>query len=215
MKHMVYSVVIMSVLLCSSLAFAQYEEDPYIEGYVGANISMPMGYLKNDLMPDSLNATGKIGLDFGAGYYVKSKLIIGLYMTIGNMGTKEVELNHRAYELGSYAKYLISDITEASVSPYVKLSAGINFSKMATRVDGETGPILRELSLGPTLGTSFALGVHFKTNDYGAIFVEAAYSYDLTSGVSGEYKGKDYEWGDNNQYLLLKAGVAFNIGPKE
>jgi hypothetical protein len=33
--------------------------------------------------------------------------------------------------------------------------------------------------------------------------------------VTGDFKGEDYEWGDNNQYVLIKAGVAFNIGQSE
>ena len=69
MKRLIQWAVILSVIVCFSPAFAQYEEDPYIEGYVGGNFTLPMGYMKNDLIPDSLNATSGIGLDAGAGYY--------------------------------------------------------------------------------------------------------------------------------------------------
>lgn len=215
MKRVIQSVVILSVLLCSSLAFAQYEDEPYIEGYVGANYTLPMGYLKNDLIPDSLNAKAGIGLDLGAGYHVKNNLVVGLYFNLRNMATEGLDLNHRVYEAGTYGKYFFSDLSESSFSPYLKVMAGLNFSKLVTVVQDESGPSFRELSLSPTLGTGAALGIHYKTNEYGAIFLEAGLNYDFTDKVSGEFKGIDYEWGDNNQYLSIKAGVLFGIGRKE
>ncbi len=215
MKRVIQSVVILTVLLCSSLAFAQYEDESYIEGYVGANYTLPMGYLKNDLIPDSLNAEAGVGFDIGAGYYVKSNMVVGLYFNLRNLTAQELDLNHRVYEFGTYGKYYFFDLSEGSFSPYLKVTAGLNFSKLVTIVEGETGPAFRELSLDPTIGTGAALGIYYKTNEYGSLFLEAAYNYDFTDGVAGEFKGIDYEWKENNQYLMLKVGVQFNIGPKE
>jgi hypothetical protein len=214
-KQVVQAIVMMSLLICSMPALAQYEEEPYIEGYVAVNYTLPMGHLKNDLVPDSLNATGKIGFDIGLGYYVKPKLVVGLYYSNRNMGTEELDLNHRVYEVGSYGKFFFFDLTEASFSPYVRLSAGLNFSKMVTKVEGEIEPLFRELSLSPSLGAGIGLGIHYKTNEFGAFFAEASYNQDFTKSVNGEYRGVDYDWGDDNNYLLIKAGVSFNIGPKE
>lgn len=215
MKRVIQSVIVIGMLLSTSLAFGQYDDDPYMEGYVGANYTLPMGYMKNDLMPDSLNAVGNLGFDIGIGYYVNPRLSVGLCFNLRNMKTDELELNHRVYEIGPYARFFLSNISETSFSPYAKASAGLNFSKLVQRVDGESGPTYRELSLEPTLGVGLGLGVYLKTNDYGAVYLEGTYHYDFTNGITGEFRGMDYEWGDNNQYLLVKAGVAFNIGPRE
>jgi len=215
MKRVIQSVVVMGMLLSASLAFGQYGEDPYMEGYVGANYTLPMGYMKNDLMPDSLNASGNLGFDLGLGYYVNPKLSVGLYFNLRNMNTEGLDLSHHVYEVGTYGRYFLSNISETSFSPYARLSAGVNFSKLVTRVEGEGGPSFRELSMEPTLGLGFGLGMYLKTNDYGAVYIEGIYNYDFTSGIVGEFKGVDYVWGDNNQYLSIKAGIAYNIGPKE
>lgn len=215
MRRVIQSVIIVSLLLLSSLAYAQYEEDPYIEGYVGGNFSMPMGHLKNDVVPDSLNATNGFGLDIGIGYYLKPNLITGLYFNVRNMGADEIDLNHRMFEFGAYGKYLIGDFAEKNLVPYFRLSAGLNFSKLATKVEGESGPIFRELSYDPTLGTELALGAHYKTNDFGGIFAEAAFHFDMTDGATGEYKGINYEWGGNDMFVMFRLGILFNVGPKE
>jgi hypothetical protein len=215
MKRVIQWAVILSVIVCFSPAFAQYEEEAYIEGYVGGNFTLPMGYMKNDLIPDSINATGGIGLDVGAGYYFNSNMIIGLYYNLRNMGTENIDLNHRVYEVGAYGKYLFSDISEVNLSPYAKFSAGLNFSKLVTRIESESGPQYRELSYAPTMAAGLAIGVHYKTNEYGAIYFEGAFNFDFTDGVKGDHKGVDYSWEDNNTYLVFKVGVLFNIGPRE
>jgi hypothetical protein len=33
--------------------------------------------------------------------------------------------------------------------------------------------------------------------------------------VTGEFEDIDYSWAKNNAYLLIKAGIVFNIGPRE
>ena len=131
------------------------------------------------------------------------------------MDTEEIELNHRVYEIGTYGRFFLSNISDVSYSPYARISAGLNFSKLVTRVEDDAGPLFRELSMDPTLGIGFGLGMHVKTNSYGAIYVEATYNYDFTSGIVGKFKGNEYVWGDNNQYLIIKAGIAFNIGPRD
>jgi hypothetical protein len=216
MKRVIQSVIIASLVLSSTLALAQYEEESYIEGFVGANYSLPMGYIKNDLEPDSLNATGGIGFDIGIGYYLKPKLVTGFYFNARNMGSKEFELSHRVFEVGLYGKFFVMDASESSFAPYLRFTAGLNFSKLVAEVMDENNlPTYRELSHKPTLGTGVNVGIHYKTNDYGALFVELGFHYDFTDGISGEFHGVDYAWGSNNQFLLVKVGVMFNIGPKE
>ena len=95
------------------------------------------------------------------------------------------------------------------------MSAGLAFNKLASAVSDHGQPVLRELSYKPALGTEVGLGIHYRTNSYGAVYGEAAYRFDLMSGVKGKFQSVDYAWGDNNGYLELKAGVLFNIGPKE
>jgi len=34
-------------------------------------------------------------------------------------------------------------------------------------------------------------------------------------GVKGKFQSVNYTWDENNKYILLKAGVLFNIGRKE
>lgn len=203
------------MFLLSSLAMAQYEDDPYIEGFIGGNISLPSGYIKSDLSPDSLNATSGLGLNLGFGYYVNSQTIAGLYFSARNMGTDGLDMNHRIFEVGAYGKYLFMDLTETSFSPYLKLSAGAVFSKLATKVSDDNSTVLRELTYSPALGIDLALGIHYKTNSFGAMYFELGYRYDLMKDVVGEYENDEYPWGGNNQFLMARLGVLFNIGPKE
>ena len=213
-KH-VTQLAIFIALLMTSMATAQYEEEPYIEGFVGANLTLPMGHIKNDLEPDSLNAENGFGFDIGIGYYFTNHLIGGIYFNIQNMGVKDFELTHRVFEFGAYGKYLLLDLSESKISPYLKLSAGLNFSKFGTKVFDDSQPVFRELSYKPSLGTAAALGFQWKTNDRGGIFLEFDYNYDFVKDNTGEFESIDYSWKENNSYLMIKAGVVFNIGPKE
>jgi hypothetical protein len=131
------------------------------------------------------------------------------------MGTEEFDLNHRVYQFGAYGKYFLMDLTEGTFSPYVKVMGGVNFSKLVTKASDGGTPIFRELSYDPTIGVAGALGVHIKTNEFGAVYLEGVYHYDMMDGITGEFQNIEYEWGDNNQFLGLRAGVLFNIGPKE
>jgi hypothetical protein len=207
-------------MLCSSLAFGQYEEEsePYIEGFVGVNGTLPMGYLKNDLLVSGadLNAKPGVGLDVGAGYHFTNSLIAGLYFSARNMGVEDFEeFHHRVFEAGVFGKYRFLDMSEKSWSPYLRVSVGLNFSKLATRVMDGSRYIYRELSYKPTAGTSAGLGMYLKLNNRGGVYAEGVYHYDMMKGVGGDFKGVDYNWGDKNQYVVLGAGVVFNIGPKE
>jgi hypothetical protein len=215
MKRVIQAIVIMTVLAGTMPALAQYATDPYIEGYVGGNVTLPMGHIKNDLVPDSLNATAALGFNAGVGYHLKPKMVIGLFFDLRNMKTKDLELNHRVYEVGVYGKYFMADITETRFSPYARVSAGMNISKLVTRVEDSFGPVFRELSYNPSLGVGACLGLHIRTNDYGALYVEGSYNYDFMNGVSGKFKGVSYTWDKNNQFVVIRAGVKFNIGPKD
>ena len=196
-KNVILSVVFIALLM-TSVATAQYEEEPYIEGFVGANYTLPMGHMKDDLEPDSLNAENGFGLDIGLGYYFTSQLIGGMYFNAQNMGAKDIDLTHRVFEFGAYGKYLIMNMEDSKISPYLKLSLGMNFSKLVTKVSDDGRPVYRELAYKPTLGTSAALGFHFKTNERGGIFVEFDYNYDLLKDVTGEFESTDYNWKENN-----------------
>lgn len=215
MKRFIPIVLVAILLSMSTPTLAQYEEEPFIEGYIGPNYTLPMGHLKNDLVPDSLNATSGIGLDAGLGYYYKSNLIIGGYFRFNNMGVDMVELSHRVFAVGLYSKFFLADITEGSGSPYLKVSAGLNFNKFATKVEGETTPTFRELSYSSTPAVEFSLGYHIKTTEAGAIYLEGAYGYDFSDGATGEFRSQKTEWGANNQFIILRVGVLFNIGPNE
>lgn len=215
-KRIAQSLVLLALLLVSSLAQAQYDEDePYLEVFVAGNYTLPTGFIKNDMVPDSLNAEGGIGIDVGIGYYYKPKLILGLYFNNRNMGVEGLDLKHRVFELGLFAKYTVFDLTQSSLSPYLRLGGGLNFSKLATKVTDDGNPVYRELSYDPTFAAEAALGFHLKTNSRGGIFLEAAYHMDLMSDVAGKFEGTDYNWGDNNNFMIIRAGVLFNIGPKE
>ena len=215
MKRVIQSLVLVAMLIAATAVQAQYEDESFIEAYIGGNYTIPNGYIKNDLVPDSLNAKGGLGLDVSVGYYMKPKLILGVYFNNRNLGVEGLNLNHRSFELGLYGKYLFMDMTEARVSPYLKLSGGINFSNLATVVFDDGISKFRELSYDPTLGTEGAIGLHLKTNSYGGLFFEAGYHMDFTDDIIGSYEGTDYTWGGNNNYLIFRAGVLFNIGPKD
>lgn len=206
-------------MLCSSVAFGQYEEvsEQFIEGFVDVNGTLPMGYLKNDLLVPgaNLNATPGVGLDLGAGYFFTNTLIAGLYFSARNMGVEDFGFHHRMFEAGLYGKYQFMDATEKSWTPYLRITVGLNFSKLATRVKDGDRYVYRELSYDPALGTGAGLGLYLKLNNRGGIYAEGAYHIDMMDGVGGEFKGVDYNWGDNNQYVVIGAGVVFNIGPKE
>jgi hypothetical protein len=214
-KRMVQSVVIVSLLIGSSLAFAQYEAEPYIEGYIGADLVMPMGYIKNDLSPDGLNAKLGWGMDAGAGYYFSSSLVGGLYFDLRDMKANDYSLHHRMYEVGAYGKYFISGVGGSATTPYVKVSGGMSFSNLVTKVAGEMGPAYRELAYPPTIGAEAALGVQHKTNEYGGIYLELGFHMDMTDGVTGDFRSVDYPWGGNNTFVMIRGGVMVNIGPKE
>ncbi|MFH1701437.1 MAG: hypothetical protein ABIE07_12735 [Candidatus Zixiibacteriota bacterium] len=215
MNRKIFFAAVVSFFIFSSLVLAQYEDEPYVEGFVGGNYISPSGYIKNDLEPDSLNATGGIGFNIGAGYYFKSNLVMGLYFGVNNMGAQDIVLNHRVFDFGLYAKYFVRDITESSLSPYVKVSGGLVFSKLITKVTSNGSVAFRELSYSPAFGTEIALGLHWKTNELGAVYFEGGYKIDMMNGVTGEFKGVDYPWSDNNNFLIFRAGVTVNIGPKE
>ncbi len=208
-------------MLCSSLAFGQYEEvaEPYIEGFVDINGTLPMGYLKNDLIVSgaNLNAKAGVGLDVGAGYYLTKSLIAGLYFSARNMGVEDdaLDFHDRVFEVGIYGKYNLMNIAEKSWTPYIRATVGLNFSKLATRVRDLNNYVYRELGYDPSLGTGIGAGAHFKFNARGGVYVEGSYHMDMMDGVGGEFKGVEYNWGDNNQYVVIGAGVLFNIGPKE
>jgi len=219
MKRAILFVMVMSLTIGSSLAYGQYEDEAelFLEGFVGPNVTLPLGYVGNDLTVDtlSLNAEPGVGLDAGIGYFIKNTLVAGLYFNARNMGVEDLELSHRVFEFGIYGKFLFFNIEEASWSPYVRLTAGLNFSKMVTKVERDGVPAFRELSHDPTLGTGISLGLYKKTNSYGGLYLETAFNFDLMDGVAGDFRGQEYEWGDNNQYIVVKAGIAFNIGPSE
>lgn len=178
-------------------------------------MTLPIGHMKNDLDPDSLNAETGLGFDIGAGYYISNKLVAGLYFTVQTMGAKEIDLSHRVYEFGAFGKYLLLDLTEKKLSPYVKFSAGLNFGKMTSKVFDDGRPVFRELSYKPTLGTAAAIGFQLKTNERGGLYLEFDYNFDFMEDVAGEFEDIDYSWAKNNAYLLIKAGIVFNIGPRE
>ena len=214
LKHVALSVVFISLLFAST-ALAQYEEDPFIEGFVGANLTLPTGYIKNDLDPDSLNAESGFGFDLGAGYHFSNKLIAGLYFSAQSMSAKEFDLTHRIFEFGGFGKYFVMDLTETRISPYIKLSAGLNFGKLVSKVYDGTQPVYRELSYMPTFGTAAAMGFQWKTNERGGIYLEAEYNYDMMKDVTGEFQDTDYAWEKNNSFIAVKAGVVFKIGRRE
>jgi hypothetical protein len=75
---------------------------------------------------------------------------------------------------------------------------------------------MRELSQDPTLATEAALGVHYRNNDFGGLYLEGAAHYDFTGGNDGDYRGVPYSWTNGNtMYFLVRAGILFNIGRKE
>ena len=214
MRRTVQVAVIGLICCFSSLAYAQYEAEAFIEGFIGGNFTLPTGTIKNDLIPKDLNATTGVGLDLGAGYFFKPQIVGGVYFNARSMGTEGEELHHRVFEVGAYGKYFLSDVSATSFSPYGKLLAGLSFSKLATKVNDHDTPVLRELSYKPTLGVEGAVGIHYRTNSAGGLYAEVGYHLDFMDGVKGTFQGIDYSWKASNKYIILKAGVQFNIGRK-
>ena len=205
--------------MCVSPVLAQYGSEPFIEGYVGANLTMPTGNLKNNLTPDSLNAKLGYGFDFGAAYYIKPQMALGIYFNSRNMKTENFDLYHRVFEFGLFGKYLLNDLSNASMAPYLKLSAGANFSKFAQAVESGGETIYREISHVPVLGVEAALGIQTKLkkdNEAGGIFLEAAVHNDFVDKSEGKFLGTGYPWSHGNAlYFMLRGGIYFNIGRKE
>ena len=75
MKRIVQAVTLGSLLFLASLAAAQYEAEPYIEGFTGVSYSLPTGFIKNDMTPGTLKATNGFGLELGAGYFIKPRVV--------------------------------------------------------------------------------------------------------------------------------------------
>ena len=73
--------IVLISLLATSMAFAQYEDEPYIEGYLGANFTSPMSYIKNDLEPDSLNAEAGVGSISVLGITLPARLSVVYILT--------------------------------------------------------------------------------------------------------------------------------------
>jgi len=213
-KRAIQSVVVAALLCLSSVAYAQYEEEPFIEGFVGGNFALPTGHIKNDLEPSSLNAKSGIGLDLGMGYHFKPQIVAGVYFSVRNLGTEDTDLSHRAFELGGFGKFFMANPAEKSLLPYARLSGGICFSKLATEVMDDGKYVLRELSYTPTFGGEAGLGLQWKTNSHGGVYFEVAYHVDFMDGVTGEYESRDYAWEKNNNLIVVKVGVAYNIGRK-
>lgn len=211
-KRTIQSVVVAALLCLSSVAYGQYEEEPFIEGFVGGSFALPTAYMKNDLEPSSLNAKSGVGLDLGMGYHFKPQVVAGVYFSVLSLGTEGTYFKHRAFELGGFGKYFMVNPMEKSFLPYIRLSGGICFSKLATEVSDDGKPTLRELSYTPTFGGEVGLGLQWKTNSYGGVYFELGYHLDLMNDVTAKYESKDYEWQGNNRLLLVKAGVAYNIG---
>jgi len=213
------SVAIITLLLCVSPVLAQYGSEPFIEGYVGANLTVPTGNLKNNLTPDSLNAKMGYGLDLGIAYYLKPQLALGIYFNSRNMKTSNFDLYHRVFEVGASGKYLLSDLSNSSMSPYLKITAGASFSKFAQAVEIDGGTIYREISHAPVLGLEAALGIQAKLkkdNQAGGVFLEAAVHNDFVDKSEGKFLGVGYPWSHGNAlYFMLRGGVFFNIGRKE
>ena len=205
--------VVVVIFLFAAPLLAQYGDEPFIECTLGGNLIFPTGYIKNDLQPDSLNAKTNIGFDLGVGYYVTNRIVAGIYMDMRNMKTKDFDLAHRGWAVGIYGKYLLFNMSEKSYSPYIKLGGGMIFNKLASKVFDDTTPKYRELSYDPALTAEIALGMHIKTNDKGAVYLEGAYITDFMDNTTGRYESTDYKWGYNNKYVMIRAGVLFNIGP--
>lgn len=208
--------VLLALSLYAQPAFSQYGSESFIESFVGGNLAIPTGDLSGNLQPDSLNAGIGFGVDLGAGYYLKPKIVVGVFFSSRSMKTKELGLHHRAFDIGMYGKYLLNDVAAVKFSPYVKGAAGVNFSKLARVVEDDGINVFREISQDPTLAAEFALGLQYKNNEFGGLFLEGAAHYDLSGGNSGDYREVSYPWNNgNNMYMLIRAGIIFNIGRKE
>lgn len=218
-KRVIQSTAIIALLLCVSPAMAQYGSEPFIEGFVGGNLTLPTGNLKNNLSPDSLNAKLGYGFDMGGCYYIKPQVAIGLYFNSRNMKTQDFDLYHRVFEFGVYGKYLLNNLSNTQMTPYLKVSGGLSFSKFAEPITDGDKPVYSEISHNPVPGIEGALGLQTKLkkdNTAGGIFIEAAAHYDMVDKSMGKHVGSRIPWTHGNAlYFMLRGGIYFNISHKE
>jgi hypothetical protein len=217
MKKSTLLCVLTFILIFAVNIFAQDDEEDEKwrnwEVSMFGGLTMPSGF---DWY-DSLKA--KTGLNFGisGGYYFSNKLCFGLYFNYTQMAPEEPgsldlrDLHYKMYDAGLYGKYAFAG--ESNFEPYIKLSAGANFPKFMTWV-GPTRTRMREISYDPGLSAAGYLGAIYYTSDYGGIFLELGYHYDLIQYDEATFDDVTYVVPDDVNYIQINAGVTVFFGPE-
>lgn len=216
MKKSALIFVLALLFVFSAAAYAQDEDEGKWRNFeVSMNIGLTMP--SNINWYDTLEA--KNGLNFGGtgGYYFTERLCLGAYFTYSQMATEDLteidvsDQNYKMYDIGLYGKYAFTG--ESNFEPYIKLSAGANFTKFATWV-GENSTVLREISYDPVFSGAGYLGAMYYTSDYGAIYFEAGYHIVMSKYTEGTFQDRLFTVPEDIKFAEIKAGVVVFFGPE-
>ena len=216
-SHLIFATLIFLIFAIS--VFAQEEETATngqeekwrnfeVSGFAGA--ALPSGGIKD--WSDSIGA--KTGLTFGAngGYYLTEKICLGAYFQYSQLGMEIYSRNHRLYDAGAYIKYAF--VGESNFEPYVKLSAGVLWTKFATWV-GPAYTRLRELSYNPGFKGALSAGLIYYTSDYGGVYAEMGYNYGAVKDKEEDYHSQKFNFSETVNYIDAKFGIVVFFGPEE
>ena len=94
-------------------------------------------------------------------------------------------------------------------------SVGLTFPNMVTPLQEPPGEEYRELSYEPRLDASIALGGRYSTNEWSGLFLEVAYRMVRLEGSTSDYYNVNYSLPHDGNSIDIRAGVAFDIGPRK
>ncbi len=205
---------LLALLLLLALAlsaFSQDDEEKWrnFEVEVYGGLSVPSGTLSD--WNDSLGAKTGYNMGLAGAYYFTEKICAGTYFTYTQFNIKDYTLSYRLYDGGLYGKYCF--VGESNFEPYVKLTGGVVWPKFATWI-GDDKNILRELSYDPALNFGLNIGMLYYTSDFGSIFVELGYNYDLLKDSQSDYAHDNFKLPDNANYINVRAGLTVFFGPE-
>lgn len=228
MKMFSSLLAILLLLTLSTSALAQdddeYEKDFMEVAFFGGG-SMPMGGLSDWTTTNSWTGIERLGTNFGisfgfdVGHFLTNNLVVGLTFSVSRYSIDSdssavASLHHRLISPAAYFKYYF--VGEGNAMPYIKAHAGVDVAKYTTRVfDGniDNGALeYRELSYPPAFAFGFGAGFFYYTHDYGGLYAEANYHTALTSGVTGDYQGYEYPFGETASVLDIHAGIKVFFG---
>jgi hypothetical protein len=225
-----FSLLLVALLTLGTVVVAQEEEESvkdFMEVAIYGGGSLPVGglsdwsettqYSETELVTEKLGT--KFGFDagFDVGHFLTPTLVVGLNLTYAQFGIESdsaavASLHHRLICPSAYLKYYFAG--ESNFMPYIKVHAGVDVAKYATRVyDGNLDSyVYREFSYDPAPSFGFGGGVFYYTFDYGGIYAEANYHMALTKNVIGKYGDIEYTFGETASVIDVHAGIKVFFG---